>query len=209
MSRFREDMSDLSLPATTYTTMLQQDPRLKEACRSKIAETREEYRNWRLQQAEIPPQAPPVSYTMAFSPETRPPPTSTPYTMAYLPETRPAPTPVPVPVPVPAPEPAPAPYTVTYVPAPTQAPRVAAPSPIPLSGHNHQYTTSQIAPQRTQEQIQAEREYVECSRQWKEALDILSTAEIQMRAAEARMAALGVVPDAHALLHQMSSTNHG
>lgn len=125
--------------------------------------------------------------------------------MAYLPETRPAPTPVPVPVPVPEP----APYTVTYVPAPTQAPRVAAPSPIPLSGHNHQYITSQTAPQRTQEQIQAEREYVECSRQWKEALDILSTAEIQMRAAEARMAALGVVPDAHALLHQMSSTNHG
>ncbi|QGI70982.1 hypothetical protein CEK26_003316 [Fusarium fujikuroi] len=130
MSRFCEDMSDLSLPATTYTTMLQQDPRLKEACRSKIAETREEYRNWRLQQAEIPPQAPP-------------------------------------------------------------------------------YITSQTAPQRTQEQIQAESEYVQCSRQWKEALDILSTAEIQMRAAEARMAALGVVPDAHALLHQMSSTNHG
>lgn len=37
-------MSDLSLPATTYTTMLQDNPRLKEACRSKIAETKDEYR---------------------------------------------------------------------------------------------------------------------------------------------------------------------
>ncbi|KAG5777471.1 hypothetical protein H9Q73_008871 [Fusarium xylarioides] len=183
-------MSDLTLPATTYTGMLQDNPMFKEACRRKIEETRDEYQQWRLQQTVIPQPAPPISYTTAFLPEIRPPPGSTPYTMAYLPDTTPAPAPA-------------APYTVTYVPAPAEAPRVAAPGPVP---QNHQYIQGHTAPHRTPEQFHAEQQYLESALQWKNALDNLNSAEIQMRAAEARMAALGVVPDADALLHQMSST---
>lgn len=40
-----------------------------------------------------------------------------------------------------------------------------------LSRHNHQYV-------RTPEQVQAEKQYLEWSKQWKDALNVLSTAEI-------------------------------
>ncbi|KAF5579027.1 hypothetical protein FPANT_9760 [Fusarium pseudoanthophilum] len=123
--------------------------------------------------------------------------------MPYSCNTAPAPVlaPAPAQAPAPAPVPAPAPYRVTY--DPPEAPRVAAPGPVPQT---HQYIQARAAPHRTPEQFYAEQAYFESVREWKRSLENLSNAEIQLRTAEAKMAALGVVPDAQALLQQMSST---
>ncbi|KAF5636724.1 uncharacterized protein FTJAE_5920 [Fusarium tjaetaba] len=203
MAQFPSNMSDLSLPATTCTGMLQDNPMLKEPCRKKIEETMDEYQQWRLQRAAIPQQAPPISYTTAFLPETRPTPATTPYAMPYSYNTAPPPALAPAPAQALAPDsvPAAAPYRATY--DPPEAPRVAAPGPVPQT---HQYIQARTAPHRTPEQFHAERAYFESVRQWKRSLENLSNAEIQLRTAEAKMAALGVVPDAQALMHQMSST---